>query len=62
MFTANKGTFRTVTGSKVINGAKYYKIGDNSYILASDTEKGIDNNVPKENINDPEPPDKPTDK
>jgi hypothetical protein len=59
-FTANKGTFRTVTGSKVINGTKYYKIGDNSYILASDIEKGIDNNVPKENINDPEPPDKPT--
>ncbi|RMC47878.1 SLAP domain-containing protein [Lactobacillus sp. ESL0225] len=61
-FIANKGTFRTVTDSKVINGAKYYKIGDNSYILASDTEKGIDNNVPKENINDPEPPDKPTEK
>ncbi|RMC38124.1 hypothetical protein F5ESL0236_07780 [Lactobacillus sp. ESL0236] len=60
-FTANKGTFRTVTGSKVINGAKYYKIGDNSYILASDTEKGIDNSVPN-HFGEPEAPDKPTDK
>ncbi|KJY59135.1 SLAP domain protein [Lactobacillus kimbladii] len=34
-FTANQGSAKTVIGSKVINGAKYYQIGNDSYILAS---------------------------